>query len=95
MSYFLGGSRREVPEVYEAASPAAHASPGDVPTLFIHGSADLIVPMASSRILFDAQQRFGVPSRFLALDGPGHMLTFVDPKTKKAAVEFLIEKLKL
>lgn len=93
IAYFLGGSRRDLPETYKAASPAEHASSGDAPTLFIHGSQDMIVPIASSRILFEAQQRAGVPSRFLALDGPGHMLTFISKETQTAALEFLTQTL--
>lgn len=91
IAYFLGGSRRQLPDTYTAASPAAHASPGDVPTLFIHGTHDAIVPIASSRILYEAQLKVGVPSRFLALDGPGHMLTFINSETKSATIEFLTQ----
>lgn len=91
IAYFLGGSRRERPETYKAASPAEHASPGDVPMLFIHGTQDAIVPIASSRILYEAQLKVGVPSRFLALDGPGHMLTFINQQTKTATIEFLTQ----
>jgi acetyl esterase/lipase len=93
VAYFLGGSRRECPETYRAASPAEHASAGDAPTLFIHGTTDLIVPIASSRVLYDAQVKAGVPSRFLAIEGPGHMLTFINPKTQSATIEFLCELL--
>ena len=40
----LGGSARNVPERYEAASPLYHVSPGDAPHLLIHGGRDLFVP---------------------------------------------------
>ena len=93
ISYFLGGSRRELPEIYKAASPAEHASSGDVPTLFIHGTQDLIVPIASSRILFEAQRSAGVASKFLPLEGPGHMLTFIKQDSVNAAVSFLLSTL--
>lgn len=93
ISFFLGGPRRELPEVYRAASPAAHASSGDVPMLFVHGTSDLIVPHASSRILYEAQIAAGVASEYLALDGSGHMLTFLNPETRQAAIEFLTTRL--
>lgn len=95
ISYFLGGPRRELPEIYRAASPAAHASPGDVPMLFVHGTSDIIVPHASSRVLFDAQVAAGVASEYLALDGSGHMLTYLNPATRQAAIKFLTARLGL
>lgn len=93
VAYFLGGSRREVPEVYHAASPVAHASAGDVPTLFIHGTRDAVVPVASSRALFEAQRAAGVRSEYLPLEGPGHMLTYLHPSTKNATLGFLTDHL--
>lgn len=93
IAYFLGGSRRALPEVYRAASPTAHASAGDVPTLFVHGTRDAVVPLASSRSLFEAQRAADVRSEYLPLDGPGHMLTYLHPSTKKAAVGFLADRL--
>lgn len=93
VAYFLGGSRRELPEVYHAASPTAHASSGDVPTLFIHGTRDVVVPLASSRGLFEAHRAAGVRSEYLPLDGPGHMLTYLHPATKNATIGFLTDRL--
>ncbi|WP_164102493.1 alpha/beta hydrolase [Candidatus Laterigemmans baculatus] len=95
ISYFLGGTRRELPEIYRAASPAAHASSGDVPVLFVHGTSDLIVPEASSRILYEAQLACGVTSEYLALDGAGHMLAYLNPATRQAALQFLTTRLGL
>lgn len=93
VAYFLGGSRRELPEVYHAASPTAHASSGDVPTLLIHGTRDAVVPVASSRGLFEAHRAAGVCSEYLPLEGPGHMLTYLHPATKNAAIGFLTSRL--
>lgn len=93
VAYFLGDSRRNLPDVYLAASPTAHASAGDVPTLFIHGTRDVVVPLASSRSLFEAQRAAGVCSEYLPLDGPGHMLTYLHPSTTRAAVGFLTDRL--
>ncbi len=49
LAYFLGGSRRERPDVYELASPTSHASAGDPITQIIHGESDMLVPIVSSR----------------------------------------------
>jgi acetyl esterase/lipase len=93
IAYFLGGSRREIPQTYLAASPASHASSGDVPTLFFHGTRDLIVPIASSQVLYNAQKEAGVNSRFVSIDGLGHMLTFLHPTAIKETVEFFVSEL--
>ncbi|WP_145416722.1 alpha/beta hydrolase [Planctomycetes bacterium K23_9] len=88
MSYFLGGSRREKSDVYTAASPTAHASAGDPPMQIIHGESDFMVPIASSRSLRRKLLNAGCDVRFLALAGQGHMVTFLDPRTRQAALEF-------
>jgi len=93
LAYFLGGSPAEVPGVYAMASPVTHASAGDTPTLFIHGERDAIVPMSSSRLLFDAQRKSGVPSEFVLIEKRGHMLTFIDPKTSESMLAFFQQRL--
>lgn len=93
LSYFLGGSREALPEIYRCASPAAHVSSGDVPTLFIHGSRDLIVPMHDSRKMFERQNEAGVASRYLEITGHGHLVTFQHPQAKQATLEFVRSQL--
>ena len=93
LSYLFGQSREDVPGVYAAASPVTHASAGDPPTLLVHGSGDTIVPLEISRKLYEAQLAAGVDCKFVSLPGPGHMMTFLDPRTKKATLEFLSKHL--
>lgn len=93
LAYFLGGTPAEVPGVYAMASPVTHASAGDTPTLFIHGERDAIVPMSSSRLLFEAQRKSGVPSEFVLIEKRGHMLTFIDPKTSESMLAFFRQRL--
>ena len=93
LAFFLGGSPQQIPEVYVAASPLTHASAGDVPTLFIHGLEDSIVPAQCSRSLYQAQRDVGVPSEFLAFEAQGHLLTFLDPRTADSMVDFFRRKL--
>jgi triacylglycerol lipase len=88
LAYFLGGSRREKPDVYELASPTAHASPGDPITQIIHGESDLLVPILSSRALEDALKRVDVEVRFAAFPKQGHMLTFLNPATQQKMLAF-------
>ncbi len=95
LAYFLGGSPAEVPDVYVAASPLSHASSGDTPTLFIHGERDAIVPLHSSQSLYQSQRQAGVASEFLMIEKQGHVVTFLDPKTGKAMVEFFQRRLQV
>jgi acetyl esterase/lipase len=91
IAYFLGGSRRQVPEAYVAASPTAHVSRNDPATQLIHGETDLLVPIASTQRLHEAQKAVGVDSRFQIMPKQGHMITFLNPKTARKMVEFFTE----
>lgn len=93
LSYFLGGTPAEVPGAYRAASPLVHASAGDVPTLFIHGERDAIVPASNSESLFAAQQKSGVTSEFVIIEKQGHMLTFINPQAIDSMVDFFQRRL--
>ena len=93
LAYFLGGKPSDLPQVYAAASPLSHASAGDVPTLYVHGERDAIVPLQSSRVLYEAQRDAGVASEFLTIDKQGHLMTFLNPKTGEAMVEFFQKQL--
>lgn len=93
LAYFLGGSRRDQPETYVAASPIAHVSATDPITQIIQGEADVLVPIAGSRAFHEAQQSAGVESRFLVIEKQGHMLTFLNPQTSKAMADFFKEVL--
>ncbi len=95
LAYFLGGSRSELPQVYEAASPTSFASAGDCPIAFVHGERDAIVPIASSRSLYDAQRSFGVESEFTMVEKQGHMVTFLHPQTNATLLEFMRQRLLL
>ncbi len=93
LAYFLGGSRREIPDTYTAASPAAHVSPADPVTQIIHGESDLIVPLLSSRQYHKAQVSAGIDSRLEVMPNQGHMVTFLNPQTSTKALEFFREVL--
>jgi acetyl esterase/lipase len=93
LAYFLGGSRREKPEIYVAASPAAHVSPGDPVTQLIHGESDLLVPISESRQFHELQRAAGIDSRFEIMPNQGHMITFLNPKTNRKMLDFFQEVL--
>ena len=93
LGFFLGGSFEQMPEVYASASPLTHASSGDVPTLFIHGLEDSIVPVEGSRSLYRQHRKLGVTSEFVSFENQGHLLTFLNPKTADSMVDFFQRKL--
>ncbi len=93
LAFFLGGSRRELPDVYRAASPMAHISSNDPPIQIIHGDRDIIVPYAGSVEMLSQLQRAGVESELVTVAGQGHMVTFVHPLTKQTMLQFFQQTL--
>ena len=91
MAYFLGGSRREKPEAYTAASPAAHVSGDDPVTQLFHGEGDALVPLAGTRDFHKSQVNAGIDSRLAVIPKQGHMLTFISPTTYQTVVNFFRE----
>jgi len=91
MAYFLGGTRRDRPEVYKAASPAAHVSGNDPVTQLFHGEGDALVPIAGTRQFHQSQVDAGIDSRLQVISKQGHMLTFISPKTYQTVVDFFRE----
>ncbi len=91
MAYFLGGSRREKPEAYIAASPAAHVSGDDPVTQLFHGEGDALVPLAGTRDFHKSQVNAGIDSRLAVIPKQGHMLTFISPTTYQTVVNFFRE----
>ncbi len=72
---FLGGSPRQVPAEYTAASPIDHVAPGDPPMLLVHGLEDPLVPVGQSRAMAAALDSAGVANQLLLVPG-GHDLDF-------------------
>lgn len=54
------------------ANPVSGASPGDAPTLAVHGSADRQVPLQQSQRLVDALVAAGVEAQLSTVNGAGH-----------------------
>lgn len=99
---FLGGTRDEVPEIYDRASPITHVHSGAPPYLFIHGTTDVFVDVEQSEDMRDALTDVGVDARLLTVSGGGHLfnmsadgtylvtLTSTDiPEAWAATVDFL------
>ncbi len=70
---FLGGSREQVPEHYDLASPLYHVAPGAPPYLLIHGTADLFVDLDQSERMQAALLADGNDARLFKVPGGGHL----------------------
>jgi acetyl esterase/lipase len=60
------------PENIAAASPTSYISASFAPTIFIHGTADTTVPLASSIDFFNKLNALGVPTALTAIQGAAH-----------------------
>jgi dipeptidyl aminopeptidase/acylaminoacyl peptidase len=69
---FLGGTAEEKSDVYRRASPMTYASQNAPPFLFVHGTADDMVPMQQSEEMVKKLRQLAVPARLIAVDGEGH-----------------------
>lgn len=88
LSYFLGGSRRQFPDLYTAASPIAHASAGDPPIQLIHGETDMLVPLANSRRFADALRQAGASVVLTVIQKQGHIMTLMHSQTQAQVNKF-------
>ncbi|KLU06170.1 lipase/esterase [Rhodopirellula islandica] len=93
LSYFLGGTPREVPNNYLGASPTAHVSPGDPPMQLIHGEKDLLVPLENSEKFAAALMDAGVAVSLTVIENQGHMMTLFHPTTKQQIKDFFVKQL--
>jgi acetyl esterase/lipase len=61
---FLGQPYDSIPQIYEQASPSAHITADDPPTLIFHGSIDELVPVSQSDSLQKRLERAGVINEY-------------------------------
>jgi len=69
---FLGGTFEEKADVYRRASPMTYAGKNGPPFLFVHGTADVIVPIQQSEAMVKKLREANVPARLITVDGEGH-----------------------
>jgi acetyl esterase/lipase len=65
-------AREDVTRMLEEYSPVTHVTPGDPPTILIHGDQDKAVPLQQSRRLIDRLRDAAVPARLVIREGVGH-----------------------
>jgi acetyl esterase/lipase len=61
-------------DMLKKASPITHLSKSSSPVLLIHGSQDHFVPYRQSQAFYDKAKELGVTSKFITIEGGGHIL---------------------
>lgn len=89
LSAFLGGTREECPERYREVSPIHLLSPDDPPLFFFHGDQDSIVPIENSRSMHRKSIALGIANDYRTVPDLGHLMTFIDRKSRLEAIDFL------
>jgi len=75
---FFGGKRfDEAPDQYRLASPITHLTADAPPTLIIHGTDDLTVPVDQADLLASRLKELGVEYEYLRLEGYPHTLDII------------------
>ncbi len=94
LSYFLGGTISDLPDVYRDASPANWVSGDDPPTMIFMGENDAIVSRPKVDAFLQDLDAAGVPTRFHEVAGKGHLSALGDSKALLASAKFFDEILK-
>jgi acetyl esterase/lipase len=94
LAMVFGGSRKELPEVYKNASPIYRLNAKCPPALLFHGTKDLLVPFDTSVRFQERAKEVGVQCELIPIEGQGHLVTFLHPKGRSSAIEFLSKYLK-
>ena len=74
----------------ESVSPVLHASPDDPPTLLIHGDADDLVPVGTSKQMHAALKKQNVTTEIIIVQGAGHGFSKPEDqlRVRKATIEW-------
>lgn len=94
LTYWLGKSQAEAPEVYRRASPASYITADDPPFFLFHGNSDWIVPWESSLTMHRKLLAANLNSQHEIAQGNGHLGTFTDMTWVQQAIVFFDARLK-
>lgn len=86
-SQLLGAPVGEHPDLADAASPVRFAHRQAPPFLFLHGTADVLVPPRQSQRLADALTAAGAQATVELVDGAGHMFPGLDEPAMTKLIE--------
>jgi acetyl esterase/lipase len=88
---YLGADRATRSANAAEASPILYVDRGDCPVLFIHGTADPLVPIAQSRQLEAKLQEAGVTARLIEVEGGSHGVKLGTPEELRALTQQMID----
>jgi len=87
---FLGGTFREIPEVFRQASPVTYVTADDPPVFIYHGTDDKTVSPDHAKAFKAALDRAGVRNELRWVEGRGHAsLLLLGGAAEDAAIDFL------
>ena len=94
LSYWLGGTRGENPNIYEQASPAAFVSKDNCPMFFFHGADDSLVRLNQPEGMVEALKAVSVPAELYVVPDAGHIQAARDSKAIGQAAAFFDQHLR-
>lgn len=77
---FMGGTPRQLPDAYRAASPVFHVTKNAPPIMMIQGDSDIEVPPDQATMLQKRLQEVGAHPRLIVLKYAGHYNDIDDPE---------------
>ena len=89
LAHFLGGTKREVPELYITASPAFYLTEDDPPILFFHGTADELVTIRGPEMMVEKLRKKGVEASLWKVPGGNHITAATNLEAVQKSIEFL------
>ncbi|GAB4159016.1 MAG: hypothetical protein Tsb009_36280 [Planctomycetaceae bacterium] len=94
LKYWLGGTRKDIPKIYEAASPIAHVTKHAPPMFFFHGEKDRLVNVNSPKAMVEMLKQKKVHSEIHVLENAGHIATALTPDCIRRSIDFFNRHLK-
>ena len=76
LQILVNGTPDSNPTGYAQSSPITFVNSNSIPTVFFHGTADIVVPVTQSEILAEKLEENNVPYYFEAYPGEGHGFDF-------------------
>lgn len=76
LQILVNGTPESNPTGYAQSSPITFVNSNSIPTVFFHGTADVVVPVTQSEILAEKLEENNVPYYFEAYPGEGHGFDF-------------------
>ncbi len=92
---FLGGTQKQIPQRFKAASPVNHISSQSPPTFVFHGTHDQLVPPEHALAMLAALEKNHVEHEVYWVQGRDHVATFLFPANAvNAAIDFLDRRMR-